>query len=379
MCTEVAYLSNYCNRFLKIFLIRADIGVVPTRELTMTLPLPAFPRILIVSADADATPRLRDTLRGWRYPVQVVTDGAEGVKILTGQTPAGVVLVDAVLPAMSGVELAAEVRRRAVKTGSRTTPWIMLMCEQVDLETVAGATEAGIDDLLLKPVDTSDLRVRLRVAERMQALTAQLDEQTRAVRFHASHDSLTGLWNRESLLNLLFPETDRVQRMRTPLTLLLLDLDHFSGVNSEFGYETGDKILQELANRFRRFLRSYDLIGRCGEDEFLIALPGCTSDHAAMMALRLKQTVLQRPFSTGRDMITLTASMGIAQSKGRSPLVVLREVERALHDAKASGRNAIREYSVMSPVQGLAPAAQTYALEIERPRDNALMPFPTER
>src|SRR5580658_9858011 len=66
---------------------------------------------------------------------------------------------------------------------------------------------------------------------------AKLDERTNAVRFHASHDSLTGLWNRESLLNLLFPETDRVQRMRTPLTLLLLDLDRFSGINDEYGYE----------------------------------------------------------------------------------------------------------------------------------------------
>jgi two-component system, cell cycle response regulator len=217
-------------------------------------------------------------------------------------------------------------------------------------------------------VDISDLRLRLRVAERVQALTAQLDEQTRAVRFHASHDSLTGLWNRESLLNLLFPETDRVQRMRTPLSLLLLDLDHFASINSEFGYETGDKILQELANRFRRFLRSYDLIGRCGEDEFLLALPGCTADQAASMALRLKQTVLRKPFPAGRDLITLTASMGIAQSKGRSPLVVLREVERALREAKASGRDAIREYSAVNPVH----------VEGERLAERVLTPHPTE-
>jgi diguanylate cyclase (GGDEF)-like protein len=249
----------------------------------------------------------------------------------------------------------------------------MLMSEQVDLDTVASASEAGVDDLLLKPVDALDLRVRLRVAERVQVLRSDLEEQTKAVRFHASHDSLTGLWNRESMLNQLFPETDRVQRMRTPLTLLLLDLDRFSSVNFEYGYETGDKILQELANRFRRFLRSYDLIGRCGEDEFLIAMPGCTSEQALSMAVRLKQTVLQRPFSSGRDALTLTASMGIAQSKGRSPLVVLREVERALQDAKASGRNAIREYSVVSPVRSEAECSLASTSE------RTLMPFPTER
>jgi len=340
----------------------------------MTVPSPTYPRILIVSANEEAAFRLKESFREWRYAIQVTADAGQAVKLLACQTPPEIALIDAELPSMSGVELVAEVKRRAAKVGTKNPVWAMLMCDQVDVDAVASATEAGVDDLLLKPVDIPDLRVRLRVAERVQALTAQLDEQTRAVRFHASHDSLTGLWNRESLLNLLFPETDRVQRMRTPLTLLLLDLDHFSRINSEFGYETGDKILQELANRFRRFLRSYDLIGRCGEDEFLIALPGCTADQAAMMALRLKQTVLQRPFSAGRDMVTLSASIGIAQSKGRSPLVVLREAERALRDAKASGRNAIREYSVTSPIQ-----ATTILAEVEPTKERILMPFPTER
>ncbi len=338
----------------------------------MTHSSSSFPGILIVSTDETAAQPLTDAFREWRYAVETIGDVSHALKLLTGQHPPSIALIDS-LPSMNGVELAGEVRRRAPKGGAKSPAWLMLMCDQVDGETVTSATEAGVDDLLLKPVDIADLRVRLRVAERVQALMAQLDEQTRAVRFHASHDSLTGLWNRESLLNLLFPETDRVQRMRTPLTLLLLDLDHFAQINAEFGYETGDKILQELANRFRRFLRSYDLIGRCGEDEFLIALPGCTADQAAMMALRLKQTVLQKPFAAGRDMVTLTASMGIAQSKGRSPLVVLREAERALREAKGSGRNAIREYSVLSAVQTPRRA------EAEPPAERILMPFPTER
>jgi diguanylate cyclase (GGDEF)-like protein len=294
-----------------------------------------------------------------------------GLKILTGQTPPGIALIDARLPMLNGIELAAEVKRRVTKRPA----WTMLMSEQVDIATVSSATDAGIDDLVLKPIDIPDLRVRLRVAERVQALASQLDEQTNAVQFHASHDSLTGLWNRESLLNLLFPETDRVQRMRTPLTFLLLDLDHFSGVNLDYGYEAGDKLLQELANRFRRFLRSYDLIGRCGEDEFLIALPGCTSEQALSMAIRLKKTILQKPFAVGRDMLTLTASMGIAQSGGRSPLVVLREAERALSEAKRNGRNAILEFSKDSPGQPEAGGP----IRLASPDRRVLMPFPTER
>ena len=334
----------------------------------MTLPSPASPRVLIVSSDENSTAELGNALAGWGYSVQVAADSVEGARALAGQTPPSIALIDTCLPSMNAIELVAEVKRRM----RRSPAWTMLLSAQVDMDTVASATEAGVDDLLLKPVDLVDFRVRLRVAERVQTLRSDLEEQTKAVRFHASHDSLTGLWNRESLLNQLFPETDRVQRMRTPLTLLLLDLDRFGSVNFDYGYETGDKILQELANRFRRFLRSYDLIGRCGEDEFLIALPGCTAEQAQSMAVRLKQTVLQKPFAAGRDMLTLTASMGIAQSKGRSPLVVLREVERALQDAKASARNAIREYAVVSPVQ---PEARCAASAGQR----TLMPFPTER
>jgi two-component system, cell cycle response regulator len=163
--------------------------------------------------------------------------------------------------------------------------------------------------------------------------------------------------------------------MRTPLTLLLLDLDHFSAVNVDYGYEAGDKILQELGNRFRRFLRSYDLIGRCGEDEFMIALPGCTSEQALSMAMRVKKTILEKPFAAGRDMLTLTASMGIAQSRGRSPLVVLREAERALSEAKQSGRNVILEYCSDRPIEPETASTARVAAADRR----VLMPFPTER
>src|SRR5271157_4196186 len=119
----------------------------------MTLPLHSTPRILIASADAEATARLKDVLKEWRYPTQFVADGVEGLKILAGEKPPGIALIDAGLPRLNGIELAAEVKRRAKKRPA----WMMLMSEQVDVATVASATDAGIDDLLLKPIDVSDL------------------------------------------------------------------------------------------------------------------------------------------------------------------------------------------------------------------------------
>jgi two-component system, cell cycle response regulator len=132
------------------------------------------------------------------------------------------------------------------------------------------------------------------------------------------------------------------------LTFMLIDLDKFSEINIECGYGTGDAVLREFAQRLKRYLRSYDILGRCGEDEFLIGLPGCMAEQAAVMAERLQRTVLVKPYHIHRDVLSITASIGIATSRGRSPLVVLREAERALGNAKLAGRDCIRSYDQAS-------------------------------
>ena len=303
----------------------------------------SFSRILVASEDSEATESLDRKLRGWGYTPLRAADGADALRLMLESDAPRIAILDNNLPTIPGVEVAAEVRRRE----ARRTTWMLLLCDQADASTIANASDAGVDDLVLKPVDGTDLKIRLSVAERVQALMNQLDSQANAARFHAEHDNLTGVWSRESLLRMLFSETDRVQRMQTPLALVLLDLDHFSRINHDYGYDAGDKILKELAKRLRRYLRSYDLIGRCGEDEFLIALPGCTSEEACTLAQRVKRRVLQRPFAVGRVLITVTASAGIADSFGRSPLVVLREAEKALASAKQHGRN--REERFIQP------------------------------
>ena len=307
------------------------------------------PRALVATADSALAFQLSEALARLHYSAQPVTNGAAALHVLLGPEPPEVALLDDQLPDASSLDLAAELKRRAASKQS----WIMLLVRAADTETVAAAADAGVDDLLLCPrsgpaadsVDELELRVRLNVASRAQELGRRLREQTQAADFHASHDGLTGLWNRESLLSLLFPETDRVQRMGTPLAFLLLDLDDFARVNSDYGYQAGDKILHEVASRLRRYMRSYDLLGRFGEDAFLLALPGCNSHQARHLAERIRTIMLRRPFAAGPDVITLTASIGLAQSRGRSPLVVLREAERALSGAKREGRNCERDYT----------------------------------
>ncbi|HEX3987644.1 MAG TPA: diguanylate cyclase [Acidobacteriaceae bacterium] len=297
----------------------------------------ASPIVLVACADAETSESLTAILESWHYAVEVAANGTEALVRLTTATAPAMALLDMDLPVVSGAAIAAELRRRAeLRPG-----WVMLLSRHTNPERVRQALESGCDDFLRIPVDAADLRVRVRVAERVMALTTQVQKQSAELRYHATHDGLTGLWNRESLLSLIFQETDRVQRMRTPLSLMLLDLDDFSRVNHDYGYEAGDRVLVELASRFRRQLRSYDLIGRCGEDEFLLALPGCTLESARELAGRIREGILSRPFAAGHEATTLTASIGVAVSHGRSPLIVLREAERGLAEAKLGGKNRV--------------------------------------
>ncbi len=296
--------------------------------------------ILLADADSGVTNHLGALLESWNYQVEILRDGATAYKRLNGPEPPAIAILDYELPSMKGFEVIAETRRRS----RQHAVWLMLMSGTPDLEKIELANGAGVDDFLLKPVNEIDLLVRLRAAERVQHLHHELQEQMDAVRFHASHDSLTSLLNREAMMRILFQETDRVQRMRTPLTLMLIDLDNFSEVNIEYGYGTGDAVLREFAQRLKRYLRSYDILGRCGEDEFLIGLPGCLAEQAVIMAERLQSSVLEKPYHIHRDVFSVTASIGIGTSRGRSPLIVLREAERALGNAKLAGRNCVRYF-----------------------------------
>lgn len=314
----------------------------------MNEPTPAAPLILIGDTDQEAIQHLRTVLEGWQYPVELLSEGRAVLRRLMEPTPPAIAILDFNLPGLSTTEVVAEFRRRTQKHAV----WIMLTSRNASSEIIRTASDAGVDDFLQKPIDELDLRVRLRTADRVQSVYSDLHAQMAAVRFHASHDRLTGLLNREALLTKLFEETDRVQRMKTPLTMLLIDLDSFSQVNADYGYAAGDRILKELAQRFKRYLRSYDLVGRCGEDEFLIALPGCSLEEGTSMAERLHRAVLQKPFHLERDIVPVTASIGLAQSHGRSPLVVLREAERSLAEAKLSGGNCVRALDQQSALPG---------------------------
>lgn len=202
-----------------------------------------------------------------------------------------------------------------------------------------------IDDVIATNTTPLNCRLRIEIALRDMRLAADLAQSRESALLNAQHDPLTGVFNRETMLTLLFRETDRVQRMKSSLCLLLLDIDDFGHWNALFGSEPCDTLLSQVAVRIQKLLRSYDILGRPGKDEFLIALPGCSGLNALTLAERIRQEAFSAPFTLCGQNIRLSACIGITMSRGRSPVVVLREAELALQQAKGAGPETIQVFN----------------------------------
>jgi two-component system, cell cycle response regulator len=128
-------------------------------------------------------------------------------------------------------------------------------------EDIVAGLESGADDYLVKPFDPDELKARLRTGERILHLEDRLVEAREEMRFRATHDHLTSLWNRGVIMDLLGRELARSQRENGYTAVLLGDLDHFKSINDTHGHLVGDQVLREVARRLLLSVRSYDFVG----------------------------------------------------------------------------------------------------------------------
>ncbi|MFY8150303.1 MAG: EAL domain-containing protein [Prochlorococcaceae cyanobacterium] len=162
----------------------------------------------------------------------------------------------------------------------------------------------------------------------------------------AYYDPLTDLPNRTHINSLLEQVLRTANRENEPLACLLLGLDHFKAINDSIGYETGDAVLREVAQRLTQRLRENDLVGRIGSDEFLVALPGADATDAAQLCERLQES-LREPFALAQNTIHLTSSIGIAlfPADGNDRETLLRKAATAMSEAKREGRDRVHFFT----------------------------------
>lgn len=160
----------------------------------------------------------------------------------------------------------------------------------------------------------------------------------------ATHDALTGLFNRRYFFTLAERELERSQRYGHPLALLMLDLDHFKAINDSRGHQAGDQVLRAVASIIQTNLRQIDVVGRYGGEEFVVLLPETARMTALAVAKRLCAAVAVQSVELSGESLPITISVGMAVGFGDAALnleEMLERADRALYAAKATGRNRV--------------------------------------
>lgn len=297
-------------------------------------------RVLVAEDDPLYRRALQHFLTRKGYDVQLVSDGLQALADATSPNAPRLLILDWIMPGLHG----PDVCRRLRAAPRERYQYILLLTAKHTTADIVEGLEAGADDYLTKPFNVYEFFARIHVGERMIKLQDRLLAAQEALRFQATHDPLTGIWNRGALFALLHAEVERAQRKATPLSLFLIDLDHFKRVNDNFGHLAGDAVLHEVAQRLNAAVRLYDIVGRYGGEEFVVAAADLESERPHQFAERLRLAVSSSPIRASDGSVPVTVSIGVATSESSTDYSIeklIQTADAALYEAKHNGRNRV--------------------------------------
>lgn len=287
-------------------------------------------RILVVDDIPANVQILSIHLTDENYEVLEANSGAMALELLRAETEeVDLILLDVMMPVMNGLEVLAELK----KDPALDSIPIILVTANADDSNVAEGLDMGAFDYIIKPYSLVVLLARVRAALREKERQDLLEKW-------ATTDPLTGLFNRRHFFELAAREFNRTQRQQSPLSFILLDIDHFKQVNDIHGHLVGDTALVTLADLLRSHLRKVDFCCRFGGEEFVLCLPDTPKQGALEVAERIREALMPVQIPTDTGTLSITISLGIAENNNdQSVESILRQADEALYKAKENGRN----------------------------------------
>jgi diguanylate cyclase (GGDEF)-like protein len=283
--------------------------------------------ILVVDDDDLAAQSGALALRQAGMSAHIVTDPSQVLGAIRDHSP-DLVILDMHMPGANGIEVARIIRqsRRNI-----SLPIVFLSAER-DRKRQQAARRIGGDDFITKPVDHAELTSLVRIrAERAVALRQVMER-----------DSLTGLLNHARFKDRLQDEVDRTDRTGSPLSVCLIDLDHFKHVNDSYGHQAGDRVIQTLARSLSGRLRKTDVVARYGGEEFAAILLDTPVDAAEMTISKICRAFAEVPFGPDQGRYFVTLSAGISSAgRGASADQLMADADKALYRAKSLGRDRV--------------------------------------
>jgi two-component system cell cycle response regulator len=317
-----------------------EIGILGVNENSFTLDVSGA-HIVLIDDDAVQTKRIENTLsKSYRLTTVSNPEDARGVTEQHADT-IDLIVVSTELADADGLRLATQIK---TLEALRHVPVIMLVDEH-DQALMLKGLELGINDYLVLPVDENEMIARVKTQIRRKKYQEALKSNYQNSISMAITDKLTGLYNRHYLETHIHNMVTQSTEHKKPLSLLIMDMDHFKSVNDTYGHDVGDEVLKQLAEIIVKSTRGSDLAARLGGEEFVVMMPETSESAAYDMAERMRKTVENHMFkiSHATGTINKTVSIGVSNLNfsGDTVANLVKRADVALYEAKNSGRNKV--------------------------------------
>lgn len=305
--------------------------------------------LLVVDDDPDILTYIDGILPQNDYTLFFARNGREALAMLEEQH-FGIVMADVNMPEMDGISLCRHIRNKDYADYVH----VLLLSTRSEEEEIASGIRAGADDFLAKPFGSIDLLAKLHLASRTLKLHRELSSTKQALVEQSLLDPLTHVSNRRHFMKQLRHDVFRAERYSHPLTVVLCNIDNMTAINAQYGNNTGDVVLQQLAQSLQERVRAeIDMVSRIGGDEFALLLPETKTAHAMTVAQRIREAVAESNFEILGEKVAITARLGVAgvdrvDSDNHNPDAIIAYAKYFLDQGKSCGGNTTAGLDISS-------------------------------